>query len=93
MQTQHTTILVFKNPLITLIIQFILFLGRHLPLTRSMRKAYQRCANIHGPTHILETAEERLPHIDVYSVTVMTHVKALQAGHSSQGTSEPITPV
>ena len=22
----------------------------------------------------------------------MTHVKALQAGHSSQGTSEPITP-
>ena len=23
----------------------------------------------------------------------MTHVKALQAGHSSQGTSEPITPV
>ena len=28
----------------------------------------------------------------VYSVTVMTHVKALQAGHSSQGTSEPITP-
>ena len=31
--------------------------------------------------------------IQVYSVTVMTHVKALQAGHSSQGTSEPITPV
>ena len=30
--------------------------------------------------------------IQVYSVTVMTHVKALQAGHSSQGTSEPITP-
>ena len=30
--------------------------------------------------------------IHVYSVTVMTHVKALQAGHSSQGTSEPITP-
>ena len=29
----------------------------------------------------------------VYSVTVMTHVKALQAGQSSQGTSEPITPV
>ena len=29
--------------------------------------------------------------IQVYSVTVMTHVKALQAGHSSQGTSEPIT--
>ena len=27
--------------------------------------------------------------IQVYSVTVMTHVKALQAGHSSQGTSEP----
>ena len=26
-------------------------------------------------------------------MTVMTHVKALQAGHSSQGTSEPITPV
>ena len=26
--------------------------------------------------------------IQVYSVTVMTHVKALQAGHSSQGTSE-----
>ena len=25
-------------------------------------------------------------------MTVMTHVKALQAGHSSQGTSEPITP-
>ena len=24
-------------------------------------------------------------------MTVMTHVKALQAGHSSQGTSEPIT--
>ena len=31
--------------------------------------------------------------IQVYSVTVMTHVKALQAGYSSQGTSEPITPV
>ena len=31
--------------------------------------------------------------VQVYSVTVMTHVKALQAGHSSQGTSEPITPV
>ena len=31
--------------------------------------------------------------IQIYSVTVMTHVKALQAGHSSQGTSEPITPV
>ena len=30
--------------------------------------------------------------IQVYSVTVMTHVKAWQAGHSSQGTSEPITP-
>ena len=30
--------------------------------------------------------------IQVYSVTVMTHVNALQAGHSSQGTSEPITP-
>ena len=30
--------------------------------------------------------------IQVYSVTVMTHVKALQAGNSSQGTSEPITP-
>ena len=30
--------------------------------------------------------------IQVYSVTVMTHVKALQAGHSGQGTSEPITP-
>ena len=29
--------------------------------------------------------------IHVYSVTLMTHVKALQAGHSSQGTSEPIT--
>ena len=31
--------------------------------------------------------------IQVYSVTVMTHVKALQARHSSLGTSEPITPV
>ena len=31
--------------------------------------------------------------IQVYSVTAMTHVEALQAGHSSQGTSEPITPV
>ena len=30
--------------------------------------------------------------IQVYSVTVMTHVKALQTGHSSQGTSESITP-
>ena len=30
--------------------------------------------------------------IQVYSMTVMTHVKALQAGHSSQGTFEPITP-
>ena len=29
--------------------------------------------------------------IQIYSVTVMTHVKALQAGHSSQGTPEPIT--
>ena len=31
--------------------------------------------------------------IQVYYVTVMTHVKALQVGQSSQGTSEPITPV
>ena len=31
--------------------------------------------------------------IQVYSVTVVIYVKALQAGHSSQGTSEPITPV
>ena len=31
--------------------------------------------------------------IQVYSVTVMTHVIPLDAGHSSQGTSEPITPV
>ena len=31
--------------------------------------------------------------MQVYSVTVMTHVNALQAGQSSQGTSEPITPV
>ena len=30
--------------------------------------------------------------IQVYSVTVLTHVKALQAGHSSQGTSEHISP-
>ena len=30
--------------------------------------------------------------IQVYSVTVLTHVKALKAGHSSQGTSEHITP-
>ena len=30
--------------------------------------------------------------MQVYSVTVMTHVKALQPGQSSQGTSEPITP-
>ena len=29
----------------------------------------------------------------VYSVTVMTHVKALETGQSSQRTSEPITPV
>ena len=28
----------------------------------------------------------------VYSVSVMTHVKALEAGQFSQGTSEPITP-
>ena len=31
--------------------------------------------------------------LQVYSVTVMTHVIASEAGHSSQGTSEPITPV
>ena len=31
--------------------------------------------------------------IQVYSWTVMILVKALQAGQSSQGTSEPITPV
>ena len=37
--------------------------------------------------------EEIMRHHQVYSVTIMTHVKALQAGHSSQGTSEPITPV
>ena len=29
--------------------------------------------------------------IQVYSVTVMTHIKSLHAGHSSQGTFEPIT--
>ena len=31
--------------------------------------------------------------IQVYSVTVMTHVIALDAGQSIQGTFEPITPV
>ena len=31
--------------------------------------------------------------IQVYSVTVMTHVIALHPGQSNQGTSEPITPV
>ena len=31
--------------------------------------------------------------IQVYSVTIMTHVMALDAGQSSQGTFEPITPV
>ena len=31
--------------------------------------------------------------IQVYSVTVMTHVIALEAGQSSLGTFEPITPV
>ena len=30
--------------------------------------------------------------IQVYSVTAMTHVKALEAGQTSQGTPEPITP-
>ena len=30
--------------------------------------------------------------IQIYSVTVMIHVIALEAGQSSQGTSEPITP-
>ena len=30
--------------------------------------------------------------IQVYSVTVMTHVIALEARQSSQGTFEPITP-
>ena len=30
--------------------------------------------------------------IQVYSVTVMTHVKALLAGHSSQGTSDMFDP-
>ena len=30
--------------------------------------------------------------IQIYSVTAITHIKALQAGHSSQGTPEPITP-
>ena len=30
--------------------------------------------------------------IQVYSVTVMTHVKALEAGQSSQGISEPFSP-
>ena len=31
--------------------------------------------------------------MQVYSVTVMTHVIALEAGQSSKGTSEPVTPV
>ena len=31
--------------------------------------------------------------IQVYSVTIMTHVKELEAGKSSQWTSRPITPV
>ena len=41
---------------------------------------------------MLNTHKGHTDTIQVYSVTVMTHVKALQAGHSSQGTSEPITP-
>ena len=35
----------------------------------------------------------KLAIIQVYSVNVMTHVIALEAGQSSQGTFEPITPV
>ena len=39
----------------------------------------------------LEETVTRDNTIHVYSVTVMTHVKALEDGQSSQGASEPIT--
>ena len=49
------------------------------------------CTDVLG-SDVLGTVAHKYKPAAVYSVTVMTHVKALQAGHSSQGTSEPITP-
>ena len=62
------------------------------------RACVRRTGDILGMVQARLSACMLIPHkghtdtIQVYSVTVMTHIKALQAGHSSQGTSEPITP-
>ena len=69
---------------------------------RAFRRAWEwdltsRCTRLRFPrlrlsACMLISHKGHTDTIQVYSVTVMTHVKALQAGHSSQGTSEPITP-
>ena len=43
--------------------------------------------------YMLITHKDHNNTMQVYSVTVMTHVIALEAGQSTQGTFAPITPV
>ena len=52
--------------------------SRYIRAQQQLVRAQQNCPS--GP-----------PYKQVYSVTVMPHVKALQAGQSGQGTFDPIT--
>ena len=63
------------------------------PVVRPSRCTKLRCPRLDCPSSMLIPHKGHTDTIQIYSVTVMTHVKALQAGHSSHGTSEPITPV
>ena len=65
----------------------------HNILNDILKNAHYRCTKRKCPRLDYRMYVNSHNHnIQVYSVTVMTHVKALQAGLSSQGTSQPITP-
>ena len=65
---------------------------------RGLSVLAHRCTRTESPLDrmspcVLITHKFHKTNIQVYSVTVMTHVIALEAGQSSQGTSKPITSV
>ena len=51
-----------------------------------------KCPRLDCPPACKITHKDHNNTIQIYSVTVMTHVKALETGQSSQGTFEPIKP-
>ena len=53
----------------------------------------ERTRNVVRMSPCMLIAHKDHTYTHMYSVTVMTHVIALEARQSSQGTSEPITPV